>query len=380
MTKLCALCHTSLTESNRSKEHIIPRAIGGREKVNNFICRNCNSETGRRWDNELYQQLKPFCTMLGIKRSGKENQPVEIRGADKQEFVLNADASISIPHLTRIERAVADKTEVVIEAKTMEVARRILEKEARKRPSLDVEETLSKAISLRDKMQFPLRMSLPLLLSGEDAGRSIVKSCLGLAHHAGVAVDDCDYARQYLKGNGHTCFGHYNEIDLVKNRPAQTYFHCICVRGDPARSHILAYVEYFGCYRIVVRLSDSYSREEFNSCYAIDPVSGERLDLDIVLKFTQEEILEILANKRLDEEKAEDCLRSLLATCCQYLMITAAVENANAQLGVKSNQPLTEEQFAKWTNLVGDSLARALLGISPAGPLGARDVRANDEN
>ena len=252
MTKLCALCRTSLTDSKRSKEHIIPRAIGGHERVKNFICRNCNSETGRSWDDELYEKLKPFCTMLNIKRSGKQNQPIEFRGADNKQFVLNADASISIPHLTRIERAVADKTEVVIEVKSMEIARQVLEQEAGKRPSLDVEEVLSNAISLRDKILFPLRMSLPLLLSGEDAGRSIVKSCLGLAHHAGVAVDDCDYARQYLKGNGHTCFGHYNETDLVKNRPAETYFHCICVHGDPVRGHILAYVEYFGCYRIEV--------------------------------------------------------------------------------------------------------------------------------
>ena len=34
----CAFCAKHLTESNASKEHVIPNAIGGRKTINNFIC------------------------------------------------------------------------------------------------------------------------------------------------------------------------------------------------------------------------------------------------------------------------------------------------------------------------------------------------------
>ena len=57
MTKLCALCQTPLTKANRTKEHIIPNAIGGRKKVRNFICKRCNDETGEKWNSALTRQL-----------------------------------------------------------------------------------------------------------------------------------------------------------------------------------------------------------------------------------------------------------------------------------------------------------------------------------
>ena len=379
MTKPCALCQVPLTKDNSSDEHIIPQALGWRKTVRSFICRKCNNESGSHWDNELCEQLKPFCTMLDIKRVDGVNQPVPLKGADGKEFVLNLDASISIPCFIRRERTVAGKQEVIIEAKSMKEVKRHLIQETRKRPHLNVEEILSNATSLREHMQVPLRMSLPLILSGDKVGRSIIKSCLGLAHQEGVSVDDCQHAKRYLAGKEDACFGNYNTSDLLKNRPAENYFHCVCVAGDPVRSQVLAYVEYFGCYRIVARLSSSYAGDVFNVCYAIDPVSGKKLDLDVALEFALDEIPAILANEKADKEKAENYLKSLVATCWKHLMIRIAVENANAQLCVKSNQQLTDEQFKKWFNLVADSLARALLGISTAHALSADDVEANSE-
>ena len=342
MISFCALCQTPLTTENSSNEHIIPNSIGGRKTARTFICKSCNSETGRSWDNALWDQLKPFCTMLGVKRARGTNQPVAMRGADGKKFVLNPDASVSIPHTIRTKRTLAGEIEVAIEAKSMQKAKRLLKQEARKRFSLKVEEILSNATDIREQIQFPLRMSLPLFLSGDDVGRSIIKSCLGLAYQAGVSTDDCEDARRYLKGTGDACFGHYNEIDLVKNRPVGICFHCICVYGDPAQGHILAYVEFFGYQRIVARLSDNYRGDAFSICHAIDPVSGESLDLDVALEFTQDEVPAILANERVNDGKVEDCLKGVLATCLKHLMTTNAVERANLQCGVKCGQALSE--------------------------------------
>lgn len=375
MTSFCALCQSPLTTENSSNEHIIPNAIGGRKTARTFICKCCNSETGQSWDNALCDQLKSFGTMLGVKRARGTNQPVAMRGADGKKFVLNPDASISIPHIIRTERTLAGEIEVAIEAKSMHEAKRLLKQEARKHSNLNVEEILSNATNIREQIQFPLRMSFPLFLSGDDVGRSIIKSCLGLAYQAGVSTDDCEDARKYLKGTGDACFGHYSEIDLVKNRPVGVCFHCICVHGDPAQSHILAYIEFFGYQRIVARLSDNYRGDAFSICHAIDPVSGESLDLDVALEFTQDEIPAILANERVDDGKVEECLKGVLATCLRHLMTTNAVERANLQCDVKSGQELSEEQFMKWSDLVAQNLALDLLGISPDHALGIKDER-----
>lgn len=305
-----------------------------------------------------------------------------MRDVDNKEFVLSSDASISIPHTIRSERPLADQTEVIIQTKSMEEARKILMQEVAARSDrfdLDVEEILSKATFPRDHIRAPLRMSLPLFLSGEGAGRSIIKSCLALAHQASLTIADCEYARRYLEAVGDVCFGHYNETDLIKNRPVGIWFHAICISGDPTKGHILGYAEYFGCYRTVARLSDKYRGEAFDMCYAIDPVSGEELDLDVALDFSQDDIAAILSHNKLDEDKAEDCLRTLMSACLWHLMVARAYENANALCGVEPDQELSGKLFDKWTTLVADNLARSLVGISPGDPLGSGDVQERDE-
>ena len=287
MTKLCALCQSPLKGANKTKEHVIPNAIGGRKKVGNFICKPCNDNTGRTWDEELTKQLQPLCTILGVKRERKSNREVLMRDSNNKQFTLHPDASISIPHTIRSEHALGDKTEIIIEASSTEMAKRILAQEVAARPDrpdLNVEEILSNAASLRDQIQSPLRMSLPFFLAGDGTGRSIIKSCLALADQKGVSVEVCENARRYLDGTGDACFGHYNEFDLVKNRPVGLCFHCVGVYGDPSRGHIVAYVEYFSYQRIVARLSDNYCGKAFDICYAIDPVAGKELALEVAFR------------------------------------------------------------------------------------------------
>ena len=53
MSTKCWLCDVFLTKNSSSKEHIIPKALGGKQTVDNFICRSCNSQTGAEWDASL---------------------------------------------------------------------------------------------------------------------------------------------------------------------------------------------------------------------------------------------------------------------------------------------------------------------------------------
>lgn len=64
----CVLCNESLAGKNRSKEHIIPNAIGGRKKTTGFICNTCNNKLGEKWDSDLAKQLNWFSLAVGISR------------------------------------------------------------------------------------------------------------------------------------------------------------------------------------------------------------------------------------------------------------------------------------------------------------------------
>lgn len=62
----CYNCGTTLNQKNRSAEHIIPNAIGGKKKAYNLLCSACNKHYGQTIDQVLANQLGPFGYLLNI--------------------------------------------------------------------------------------------------------------------------------------------------------------------------------------------------------------------------------------------------------------------------------------------------------------------------
>jgi hypothetical protein len=66
--------------------------------------------------------------------------------------------------------------------------------------------------------------------------------------------------------------------------------------GDSQKRRLLAYVEYFGFARLVVNLSSDYQGQELMEIYAIDPTTGQEIDLDIDLNLSVSELKRVLDN------------------------------------------------------------------------------------
>ena len=365
---LCAFCKTPLNDDNDSKEHIIQNAIGGRKTVRNFICEQCNSTTGHKWDKALVDQLQPICTMLNIKRRRGDNQPLTVETIGGEQFVLLPDGSMTIPKTIFSERNLGNATEINIRARSIQELKKMLPGLKRKYPNLDIEEVLKKAIPTQEFLQEPFHISLES--RGDLAGRSIIKSWLSLVYQAGLGIEDCEHAKEYILGNGEPCFGYYNETDVVRNRPPKVFFHCIFVCGDPESKQILAYAEYFGCYRVVACLSSSYDGPRFSQCYSIDPLTGNELDLDIYLGFTPEDIAAIYAYEKVNWDSTKMALESLLATWrekdTQASIADAfedAVKFAFDNCGAQPGKELSEKHVANITNLFWERFEPFLLNL-----------------
>ena len=310
MTKLCALCRIPLSNANRSKEHILPNAIGGRRTTKAFICRRCNSRTGEKWDSALVSQLKTFCTMLDISRAKGTNQPLEVKTVSGRQLTLYPDGSLT-PREPRFEkRSVGGKTHVKIQARTMHDAKRMLTDFARGRSDVNVEYLLSQTSARQEHLKEPFQISHTF--GGTLAGRSTIKSCLALAYEAGLTIEDCENAKDCVLSDGELCFGYYNVSDLIRNRPQHVPLHCVYISADPKNGQVLGYVEYFGFQKIVVCLSSNYRGPARELTYAINPLTGEELDVEIVLHLTPDDIREIYDYKRWDDERAKTDLASAL--------------------------------------------------------------------
>lgn len=64
----CYLCGAELTKENKSEEHIINNALGGRLKSYDLLCRTCNNKMGDKSDDTLAEDLKFFIEMFQIQR------------------------------------------------------------------------------------------------------------------------------------------------------------------------------------------------------------------------------------------------------------------------------------------------------------------------
>ena len=382
--KCCALCQTSLTATNTSNEHIIPNAIGGRKTVRDFICKQCNSETGETWDSELAKQLQSFCAMLDISRKRGKNRPIPVETVSRRQLIWNPNGALTI-RAPKFETRVRDgKTHVSIQARSQRDLKRMLIGLSRTRPDLNVKELLSQATLTEEHLEEPLHLSHQF--GGPLAGRSITKTCLALAYDAGLSRNDCPHAIEYLVSDGHACFGYYNETDPVVRRPKNTPLHCVYLCANAATGLVLSYVEYFGFQKMVACLSSNYSGSTREHCYAVNPLTGEELSLEFELDLRKEDIAAIYDYKKVNHDRSTRDLQEMLSVWRKMdrdraisNALDEAVADACLQLKLESEGIIPEEVVPEFTNLLFRSMAPLLLRLRFGRAFSSAELREIDD-
>ena len=262
--------------------------------------------------------------------------------------------------------------------------RRMMSGMTRKYPHLNIEELMSQASSAQEYLQEPIQMSHNF--GDIFAGRSIVKSCLSLAYEAGLTIDECENAKNYLLSDGEACFGYYNEIDPIEHRPPNGIIHCVYVRADPANGLILSYAEYFGFQKIIACLSNTYIGPARECFYAINPLTGEEFDLSVSLNIAQDDIRAIYDGERTNDQRVKEDLERLL-TIWKKLdneralerATDAAVKYACSQCGIQPEEEMSDEMVPLFTDYFFAKIAPSLLRSKLGRSLTANEERAIDE-
>lgn len=279
----CWLCPNVLEGKNRTGEHVIPSAIGGHKEVFNFICRDCNSKRGTKWDAEVAKQFLWFSSAAAVKRGrGGQHPDFRVQTATGEKLKLRAD-TVLVPdgHETLVEE-LGDVIKIAIRSNDQKTIKNLIKKVARDYPAFDVEKAVREISTVDSYLDQPLSMSFRY--GGPDAGRSMVKSCLALLSDVGVVPGACSRALTYLndpRPDALHPFCLFFDADLVVNRPTEHLFHCVSVVGQPHERRILGYVEFFNFARILVHIDDDYEGKAFQATYSIDPVEARELDLEV---------------------------------------------------------------------------------------------------
>ncbi len=362
-TQCCVICDNDITQDNKSREHVIPECIGGRLTVDKFICRSCNNTSGSTWDAELSSQLLPLMLIFGVRRQRGSTPGLRVTSSEGEQLVINPGGGISLrsPPVSKI--AGPDGVTYDIKARTKDEARKILKRLKRKYPNIDIETKLSGAQESYSYAQGQVCHNLSI--GGEVSGRSIVKSILAFACHAGIPMKGCKEALDYLKNPAATpCFGYFQENDLVINRPQDVPLNCVSVDANPSTGLIIGYIEYFGIYRIVACIGREYSGNRVAACYAFDPRNGVKHDVSVRLEFNESDINDIYNYKMIPDGSMQHTISPLLSAALKRQFdeeVTRvsrdAAEYAFANCGAKPGECLTATQIQELNRLVLERIA-----------------------
>lgn len=283
----CFICGNPLTDENKSKEHILLNAAGGKLKSYDVMCNTCNGKLGAKPDEALAVQLRPIANFLGVKRDNGTTPNVPLQSTDGKKYEMRdggkpvlAEANINFNPSTG---------DMLIQAQNLGQARAALWKFKKEHPEydFDVEEVLKHFTNERRYVDEKLQINVNW--GGDDAFRSILKTALDFFILKGHDRRHIVHLLDYLLGN--------ERKDIIKiyypDQPPYEYvegevLNLIHVEGNKAASTIFAYVVYLGCFPAVILLSDHYDGEDFTETYAHDVMSHQVIDKEVCLGMTIE--------------------------------------------------------------------------------------------
>lgn len=365
----CFICGDFVAPGTDSKEHLFQNAIGGRRKVGGFLHEVCNNKSGDDWDAALAEQMNPLCLFLGITRERGVSPPMRVTTTAGEELTLVSGGGLEIGNPYCEVADTPQGPQLRLHARSREEARKMLEEVKRDRfPDLDIKKILRTFPVETGYPQGAIKLSFAF--GGREAGPAMVKTAAAFAHSVGVDTRVCDLAIAYLRDPASNApFGYYDNKELVRNRQPGLAAHLVAVTGDPETGILVAYVEYFSVVRIVVGLSTAYTGPKIHRSYAMDPLTGRDVSVDVApLEFTADELEKIYGYERTSFETVTRNFAPIMDMAMKQQFererdraIKAAVDHAFRNCGAKYGEMLTREQLWKLSGLVGQQMQPFLL-------------------
>ena len=387
MERYCGICNELLTAENASQEHVIPNALGGKRVVNGFLCRPCNNRTGSEWDAPLATALQHFSTLLRVRRDRGSVQPAQFDMAkysrtdedstghvplavfgeenlEKVEMAPDGRVTIAKPRYSNVKRNSTRRIRLTCRSKD-EVKKRL--RELRKKyPQIDNDNTV---ITVSEKATYvPHFLGWDLQVGGAAQGRAITKAVLALAVEAGVNARDCEKAKENFKESRKPCFSFFYDFDPIKNRVDGMPLHVVYVQGDSTSGQLIGYVELFGCMRFGVCLSTVFEGEQINSVYAINPMTGEEVHVDVEFRCGPEQIQAMCEGGVAPLRKCQKAIEGILPTVLRAVedremkrVISEAAEHAFNNLDIEEGELIEPRHVPQLTEMIMEKMTPYLI-------------------
>ena len=285
------MCGVELTSDNKSREHILLNAIGGKLRSDKLVCKNCNSIFGDEFDALLAKQLQVFSVLLDVSRDDGETPPIVATRSSNGEKIMvmpGGKPGLYKPEVTFQEENGKKVFHVV--ARSPKELNRIYKGIKAKHPSAHTTDSGNKTENINELINIEFDL-------GGQSFLSVCKTAICYFLHVGGNQCWIQNIIDRFKANDvlHFCNFCYLEKQLIQKED-DSICHTIVLVGDSKSELLYSYIELFNFYHIIVLLNDRYDGEDISHSYCYDLIKRKEINVDICSLFSRVEIEEALSH------------------------------------------------------------------------------------
>lgn len=289
----CYLCDTKLTDSNRTREHIIPGALGNNLISTELICHGCNNSLASQIDAAL---IAFYAYLYGLVQEARPrtNAKNKLVGKTKSGEIIRFSAGMKPDTQVTIE--LPDASTLSISCPDTEVEATILRHLRQlkgKFPQIEPEQWLAKMQRTEkpfEELVYFTNYDTEHSKTGDMAFfRGIKRIALNFYLSKGY---DKKYVREVINqvkhgipANEKISTFYYPRIRSVHELGAREISHVIKLVGDPEKKALYCYVELFNCNHALILLNKHYDGPAIDHQYCYDVLTSTYLRKSISLPF-----------------------------------------------------------------------------------------------
>ncbi|EMI4157456.1 hypothetical protein V6432_004433 [Vibrio parahaemolyticus] len=293
----CIYCKTErFPQGKGSKEHAVLSSLGGRKLSRNICCELCNNRLGKAIDDGLSSRMSMISTLLNITTGRNKSAPTQIDAVKLggESYNLLPNGEMQQRKIKQQWKTESSKTSFQVIANNEEQALKIVEGQLKSRGK-SLNDVENGTITLVSQYGAEINETFSFC---EDDLRSVAKMALTMLAtkispsrlRNGEFKDVIEYINGSNENIEDIVFSDTN-TDFPEKYSVSSINHRVFLYSSRREKLCIALVELFGGFRFSVLLSRYWSGPEISCCYAIDPVSLEKLDLDIEINSNLQKIL-----------------------------------------------------------------------------------------
>lgn len=357
----CYLCDQPLNAANKSIEHVIPNAIGGRIKSGDLLCNGCNSLLGEKFDAILCNQFITIANLLDVSREKGQTPKIRNLQSNNEQYNLHRGRHIELSN--PVVTVSQEENQVHVVARNEKELQTILKGLKKKYPNLDLTNLEEKITRTRERLKEPLTGNFSI--GGQAFLKSILKILInfyllkkgdrGLVRLAIYQLKsqeklDKDYVRYYSADND-------SESDKI--------YHTIIVKGTARDKCLFGMIDLFSSFSFLVTLNSNYEGGDFEYKYRWDVCAAKEVACPVELSYPKgyqdsysclnEQLIEQVTNR----------LNRLVAIADERqfeLMVAEIANDAIVEIfGSKQNRiPVTKELLENYFQKVAVDVAQLI--------------------